>query len=162
MCGVEISPQGFQERLNSQSTNEFLYRLFLRGMGYLVTAGGDRNDLLHSFNGVYIQDSSKLELPGILENRWQGNQAGPSRLKVHTVWNYQHGQLELKLVSGREHDNPLQTLHLAPGSLRLAAGGYFKVAVFQQRNRQGVWWLSRLPARAGLCSDGKVIHPATW
>jgi hypothetical protein len=162
VCGVEISPQGLQERLNSQGANEFLYQLLMRGMSYLVTVGGVAGDLLERFSGVYIQDSSTIELPSGFEQCWQGNGAGQSTLKVQTLLDYQHGQLELKLASGRQHDSPLQTVDLPAGSLRLADVGYFKVEVFEQLNQQGVWWLSRLPARAGIWSGDKVIHTALW
>lgn len=162
VCGVEISPQGLQERLNSPQANEFLYRLLIRGMSYLVTAGGARGDLLERFSGVYIQDSSKIELPSLFEDCWRGNQAGQSTLKIQTLLDYQQGQLELKLASGRQHDSPLQTVDLPAGSLRLADLGYFKVEVFEQLNQQGVWWLSRLPAHAGIWSEDKVIHTAAW
>jgi len=162
VCGVAISPQGLQERLNSEQANEFLYQLLMRGMSYLVTAGGIRGDLLERFSGVYIQDSSKIERPSLFEQCWRGNRAGQSTLKLQTLLDYQHGQLELKLASGRQHDSPLQTIDLPAGSLRLADVGYFKVEVFEQLNQQGVWWLSRLPARAGIWSGDKVIHTATW
>src|SRR3990172_1786322 len=46
VCGVDISPQGLQERLNSPQANEFLYRLLMRGVGYLVEAAGQGGDLL--------------------------------------------------------------------------------------------------------------------
>lgn len=162
VCGVDISPQGLQERLNSPQANEFLYHLLMCGMSYLVEAAGERSDLLARFNGVYIQDSSKIELPALFETHWQGNQAGRATLKLQTMLDYQHGQLTLKLASGRQHDSPLQTIDLPAGSLRLADVGYFKIQVFEQLNGQGVWWLSRLPARVGIWVDDRVIHPATW
>jgi hypothetical protein len=162
ICGVEISPQGLQERINSPQANEFLHRLLLRGITYLVQAQGHRDDLLAGFKGVYIQDSSKIELPACLHDLWQGNQTAQATLKIHAVLDYQHGQLDLSLASGRAHDCPLQTVTLPPGSLRLADLGYFKVNVFEQLNAQNVSWVSRLPARAGIWDGEHVVHPATW
>jgi IS4 transposase len=46
--------------------------------------------------------------------------------------------------------------------LRLADLGYFKVKVFERLNRQGVWWVSRLPARSGIWQDDRVMHLAEW
>ena len=34
----------------------------------------------------------------------------------------------------------------------------FKVKVFEQLNRQEVWWVSRLPARVGIWQDTHVMH----
>jgi hypothetical protein len=162
VCGVEISPQGLQERLNSPQANAFLYQLLLRGITYLVQVQSERQDLLADFNGVYIQDSSKIELPACLHPLWQGNQNGQATLKLQTVLDYQHGSFDLRLVSGRAHDCPLQTVALPSGSLRLADLGYFKVGVFQQLEAQRVWWVSRLPARAGIWTGEKVVHVAGW
>jgi hypothetical protein len=162
VCGVQISPQGLQERLNSPQANEFLHQLLLQGITYLVQAQSDRDDLLTWFKGVYIQDSSKIELPSRLHTIWQGNQPEQATLKLHTVLDYQQGYFDLSLVAGRAHDCPLQTTALPPGSLRLADLGYFKVKVFEQLNQQGVWWVSRLPARAGIWDDGHVVHVAHW
>ncbi len=38
VCGVQISPQGMQERLNSPEANSFLYQLLMRALGYVVEA----------------------------------------------------------------------------------------------------------------------------
>ena len=162
VCGVRISPQGLQERLNSASANEFLRRLLEQGVSYLVQSEGKRNDLLAPFTGVYIQDSSLIELPASLSQVWPGNQAEQATLKLQAVLDYQKGCFDLTLASGRAHDCPLQTVDLPAGSLRLADLGYFKVKVFEQLNRQNVWWISRLPARAGIWQRERVIHLATW
>lgn len=162
VCGVQISPQGLQERLNSPQAHRFLHQLLLKGISYLVEVQSKRHDLLASFNGVYIQDSSKIELPGCLHTIWQGNQKGQATLKIHTVLDYQDGSFDLTLAAGRDHDCPLQTTVLPRGSLRLADLGYFKVKVFKQLDEQGVWWLSRLPARAGIWEDEQVVHVAHW
>lgn len=162
VCGVRISPQGLQERMNSPQANDFLHQLLLRAITYLVQAQSERDDLLSGFKGVYIQDSSKIELPVSLHRLWQGNKTTQATLKIHTVLDYQAGRFDMTLASGRAHDCPLQTVSLPSGSLRLADLGYFKVKVFEQLNAQNVWWVSRLPARAGIWEDGRVVHLATW
>jgi DDE family transposase len=162
VCGVQISPQGMQERLNSPEANTFLYQLLMRALGYVVEAQGERRDLLAQFNGVYIQDSSKIELPTLFEQQWQDNNRGQASLKVQTLYDYQQGRLGMTFVAGRRHDCPLQTVALPVGSLRLADIGYFKVAVFEQLNAGGVFWVSRVPARAGFWTGEQVIHLATW
>jgi hypothetical protein len=162
VCGVEISPQGLQERVNSPQANRFLYQLLLKGVSYLVQNQSKRDDLLASFTGVFIQDSSQIELPSCLHTIWQGQQTEQAMLKLQAVLDYQHGQFDLTLASGRDHDCPLQTVDLPRSSLRLADLGYFKVKVFEQLNRQGVWWVSRLPARSGIWQGDRVIHLADW
>ena len=51
VCGVEISPQGLQERLNSPQANRFLHQLLLQGVSYLVQSQNERDDLLPLFCG---------------------------------------------------------------------------------------------------------------
>ena len=162
VCGVEISPQGLQERLNSPQANRFLHQLLLQGVNYLVQSQSKRDDLLAFFAGVYIQDSSQIELPSCLHTIWQGPKKEQAILKLQAVLDYQHGLFDLTLASGRDHDCPLQTVALPAGSLRLADVGYFKVKVFEQLNRQKVWWVSRLPARVGIWQDTHVMHLAAW
>ena len=127
-----------------------------------MQSDSERDDLLASFKGVYIQDSSQIELPACLHPIWQGNQTEQATLKVQAVMDYQHGLFDLTLASGRDHDCPLQTVALPTGSLRLADLGYFNVKVFEQLTQQGVWWVSRLPARVGIWQDGHVMHLADW
>lgn len=151
--GVSISPQGLQDRLNSPQAATFMKELLQQAVNYVVTGEGERQDLLSRFSGVYIQDSTIIELPLALRDWWVGcgNQTSKKAgIKVQTNLNYQHGHLTLQLVEAKRHDCPLQTLDLPSGSLRLADIGYFKVANFRQLTQQGVWWISRLPARVGI------------
>ena len=162
VCGVDISPQGLQERVNSPQAHQFLHQLLLKGISYLVQVHSERDDLLAFFNGVYIQDSSRIELPASLHDIWHGTQDDQATLKIHSVLDYQHGTLDLSLAAGRAHDCPLQTVMLPPGSLRLADPGYFKVKVFEQLEAQAVWWVSRVPARAGIRVGDRVMHLAHY
>ena len=162
LSGIHISPQGLQERLNSCQAVDFLHQLLQKALTYVVSAQGLRSDLLSRFEGVYIQDSSKIELPALFEQQWQANQKGQSSLKLQTVLDYHQGHLDIQLAAGRQHDCPLQTLDLPKGSLRLADVGYFKVSVFKDLNQRGVQWLSRVPARVGIWQNGKLLHLATW
>jgi len=163
--GVTISPQGLQERLNSPQAARFMKELLEKAVSYVVTSEGKHQDLLSRFTGVYIQDSTIIELPLVLRDLWAacGNQNGKKAgLKVQTILNYQQGDLSLQLAQAKQHDCPLQKLDLPSGSLRLADIGYFKVANFKQLTQQGVWWLSRLPARVGIWDGGKVQHIAEF
>jgi len=162
VCGVQISPQGLQERMNSAQASRFLHQLLLKGVSYLVRSHSDRDDLLSWFNGVYIQDSSRIDLPEGLNSIWRGTGKDQATLKIQTVLDYQHGVFDLTLADGRAHDCPLQTTAFPSGSLRLADLGYFKAKVFEQLNEQHIWWVSRLPARAGIWQGDHVIHAAKW
>ena len=165
ICGVEISPQGLQERLNSKQAAEFLKQLLERSLSYLVRSERAEIEFLEQFAGVYVQDSTALSLPSELSEVWpgNGNQMGKNAtLKVQTIFDYQQGELGLTLAPGRQHDCPLQRVDLPKGALRLADLAYFKVTVLQRLNQGQVWWLSRLPARVGIWENGQVVNIATW
>ena len=138
--GVMISPQGFQDRLNSPQAATFMHQLLERAVSYVVESQGARSDLLARFAGVYIQDSTIIELPLALRELWTGcgNQKSKhAGLKIQTLLNYQQGHLGLQLIKAKRHDCSLQTLDLPSGSLRLADVGYFKVANYKQLSQQG-------------------------
>jgi hypothetical protein len=163
-CGVKVSPQGLQERLNEPAA-QFLKALLEQSLTYLVEGESSSLQILEQFQGVYLQDSSLIALPRSLAHLWKGNgnQAGISAsLKIHTVFEYQQGKLQLSFHSGSAHDSRLQTTRLPQGALRLADSAYFKVAIFQQFNAQAVWWLSRIPAQVGIWQGEQVIPLATW
>lgn len=130
-AGVNISPQGLQERLNSPQANEFLHRLLLRSLEYVVEAQTCDVGLLRRFGAIYLQDSSKVDLPAAFATLWTGNQAGQATLKIQTVLDYRAGRLEFQLAQGRQHDCPLQKTDLPAGSLRLADVAYFKVKILR-------------------------------
>lgn len=131
VCGVQISPQGLQERMNSPQASRFLHQLLLKGVSYLVQSYSERDDRLAWFNGVYIQDSSRIDLPDELNAIWRGTSKDQATLKIQAVLDYQRGVFDLTLADGRAHDCSLQTTTFPSGSLRLADLGYFKVKVFE-------------------------------
>ena len=165
ICGVEISPQGLQERLKTKQAAEFLKQLLVQSLAYMVRGEAVDIDFLGQFKGVYLQDSTTINLPGALSEVWAGpgNQLGATALlKVQTNYDYQRGPLELTLASGRLHDGPLQQVNLPAGSLRLADLAYFKVQAFETLNARKAYWLSRLPARVGIYQADQVVNIARW
>ncbi len=165
MCGVSISPQGLQDRLNSPQAAEFLRQMLEQSLTYMVVGQTEQAACLGRFTGVYLQDSTTIRLPTSLAAQWRasGNQASKGAgLKVQTVLNYHNGQLQLRLAEAVAHDCPLQTVTLPAGSLRLADVGYFKVKVFETLNERSVWWLTRLPAHTGVWVGERVVNTATW
>ena len=165
VCGVEISPQGLQERLNSPQATTFLQQMLEQSLTYLVAGTSAAFPSLAQFQGIYLQDSTTLALPPNFVSTWRasGNQTGTKAgLKVQTVFNYQNGQLHVQLAAASVHDCRLQSIALPAGSLRLADVGYFKVQVFEILNQRSVWWLTRLPARAGIWVGDHVLHTADW
>lgn len=165
VCGVSISPQGLQERLNSPQAAHFLRLMLERSLTYLMSGEAVASPVLSRFKGIYLQDSTQIGLPVCLASVWRasGNQnGGGAGLKAQTLFNYQTGQLDLQVMEAVVHDCPSQRVDLPAGSLRLADTAYFKVRVLEALNARGVWWLTRLPARVGLWQDQRLVDLATW
>jgi hypothetical protein len=160
---VNISPQGLQERLNSPQATSFMRQMVEQSLTYMVESEQEAAGYLEPFKGIYLQDSTTLQLPAHPAGQWRGsgNQSGKTAgMKGQTLFNYQNGQLQLRFAEAVAHDCPLQTVDLPAGSLRLADTGYFKVKVFEMLNERGVWWLTRLPVLA-FGSRIRLVHLAT-
>jgi hypothetical protein len=112
--------------------------------------------LLGRFRGVYIDDTTSIRLPLALAELFPGcgGSAGPSAaLKVPLRLELCHGGLavgDLQAGRARELGGSLPHAPLPAGSLRLADLGYYSLQALQEYDRQGVYLLSRLPARTAL------------
>jgi hypothetical protein len=164
-CGVDISPQGLDERF-SASAAECLKQVLAASLTCLIEADGGSVGLLARFRGVYLQDSTVLGLPEALREVWPncGNQNRQGAgLKVQTMLDYQSGRLSLSLHPASANDCPLQSLDLPAGSLRLADSAYFDLQRFEQLTKRGVYWLSRVPARVRLWDEqGHSLRLSDW
>jgi len=150
--GVEISPQGLDQRFN-QAAAACLKEVLGAAVTEMVGTKPVAIPILQRFNGVYVLDGSTIRLPAALADEWAGcgnrvpgNEAA---VKVQVCLDLSTGALRGPLLQdGRAHDrsSPLQTASLPAGALRLADLGYFSLDVLQEMGGQGVYWLSRLQA----------------
>jgi len=164
VCGVQISAQGLAERFTEQAA-ECLKQVLEHSLRIMVEAEGGQTSVLGRFNGVYLQDSTVVSLPLSLHSVWSGcgNQAGHSAgLKLQTILDYQHGRLSFQLHPAHRHDNPLQSLDLPAGALRLADTGYFHLQRLQTLSQRGVYWLTRLPAHVQVWDEQHPYHLSEW
>ena len=77
VCGVNISPQGLQERMNSPQAAQFLQRMVEQSLTYLVAAPAEQAQGLGRFTGIYLQDSTTMRLPASLAPSWRASLQGP-------------------------------------------------------------------------------------
>jgi Transposase DDE domain len=128
--GMKVSAQGLEQRF-SPAAVEFMRQLLETGMALMVSAEQART-LLPQFNGVYVDDCSRLE--------W-------SRLgvKLAVRWELQSGQLQASLGALQQHDQKTALIErdLPAGALHLGDLGFFKLNRFAHWNKQGVYWLTR-------------------
>lgn len=144
LAGVEISAQGLDERLNEAAV------VYLRGMveetlEQVLYSQPAAVEVFQRFNGVYVIDSTVIQLPSALASEWQGCGSEQASLKLPVQMNLSTGEVRVYLAAGRTHDQKtaIQRNPLPEGALRLADLGFFDLDVLQSLAAQGVFWLVR-------------------
>lgn len=156
--GTDVCPSALDQRFTPAAV-AFLQALLAQALN--AACRHDPNvqtadTLLDRFPGVYIDDSTTIGLPLALAEFFPGCGGRGGRtaaLKVPLRLELRSGALEVSdLQPGRAHDlaSPLPHAPLPAGSLRLADLGYYSLEALQEYTQQGVYILSRLPARTAL------------
>lgn len=148
--GVSITPQGIDERFTAAAA-ACVRRVLETAVGELITGQAVTLDLLRRFNGVYIEDSTIIQLPAALAACYRGcggsNGSGQAAAKVAVRLNLTDGTLTGPCIeSGRVHDRASQVHQVAvqAGALCIEDLGYWSLDTLRRRAEQGVFWLSRL------------------
>lgn len=167
--GLLITPQGLDERFTPEAA-DFMKQVLEEAVQEAIAANPVAIPILERFNGVYIQDSTTVQLPDELSDIWSGSggrctKNTQSAVKVHTQLNFSTGALShLVLLDGRSHDQkaPFVGEALPAGSLRLMDLGYFNLDQFEKDGQNG-YWLTRLKASSLIWSeDGQQLHVEQW
>jgi Transposase DDE domain len=156
--GAAVCPSALDQRF-CPAAAAFLQSLLAQAMNAACTAAGAdaaADTVLDRFTGVYIDDSTTIGLPVALAEFFPGCGGRGGRtaaLKVPLRLELRRGTLEVSdLQPGRACDlaGALPHAPLPAGSLRLADLGYYSLEALQAYTQQGVYILSRLPARTAL------------
>jgi hypothetical protein len=157
--GLEISPQGLDQRFTKE-TAVFLQQMLEETISATFFAEPVAAPLLQRFNGVYLTDSSIVQLPDELWDSWRGfgGRVMTSRaaLKLQVRLDMLEGKLEGPLLCpGRMHDRAAEALHepLPAGALHLADLGYWKLAGLADLSAQGCYWLTRLQVQTKIIDE---------
>jgi hypothetical protein len=152
--GVGISAQGLDERLNEAAV-VFLRAMVEATLGEVLSSQPVAIEVFQRFNGVYVIDSTIIQLPAALAQEWPGCGTGQASLKLPVEMNLSTGALRVYLEAGLVHDQKtaIQQHRLPAGALRLADLGFFDLDVLQSLAAQGVYWLIRYKIGAAL------LHP---
>lgn len=154
-AGVEISPQGLEQRFNSFSVC-FLEKMLEASLGHVLSGTESVFPILKRFSSLLIRDSSVISLPEELAPLFPGvgNKKGASAaLKLQVRLDYKSGQLGGPVVvSGREHDtrSPFQDEPAEAGVVKMGDLGYFSLAQFQKDAQAGGYFFSRYKVGTNL------------
>lgn len=155
--GCSLTSQALDQRFTPQAA-DCLAAVLSAALDQVVQARPAAAPLLGRFQGVYLQDSTSLQLPDALRSVFPGcggstPDAGAAALKLQVRWELSRCTLEgLSWHSGRSADTKadLSRAFLPPGALRLTDLGYFDLDALQEYDQQEVYFLTRLPSRSVL------------
>ena len=160
LLGVPVSEQGIDERFGPPAV-KLLAMVLSAALECVLASKPVAVALLQRFNGVYLQDSSVVNLPDELASEWKGcggtHDTHTAALKLNVRMNLATGQMEGPLCTdGKAHDrrSPLQRAPLPPRALRIADLGFFSLACLRAIAAEGAFFLSR------LFRQTKVFDPA--
>jgi hypothetical protein len=158
--GVEISPQGLDERFKEEAA-DYLQEVLAVGVRQVITAQAVAMPILERFSRVYIQDSTVLQLPEELVSTWLGcggtGAKGKAAIKAEVRWELKKGQLiGPYLEDGRVNENhSLIAAELLPeGALMIADLGYWSLKRMRTWADTGRYWLSYLRFNTAIYTEG--------
>jgi hypothetical protein len=167
--GLDMSAQGMEQRFTEKAA-QFMQALLEKITKEAIEGRkGVDMPLLNRFNGVYMQDSSIIELPRELKEVWRGmggTKGENASLKLQVNLNYSTGEIHgPALQEGRAQDqtSPYQQIQLPKGALHVNDLGYFSLKRFQRDSQNGVFWLSRYKTSSKIYFEsGNPIHLIAW
>ncbi len=164
--GVEISPQGLAQRFTPQAA-AFLRMILEKALTFVFGSTPNVLPLLKRFSGVYADDCSTVSLPAELAGEFPGcggdcSMAGQAAVKTFLRFEVCRGRFDMMQFSpGRVPDvvNGQQAGLPPGGSLHLCDLGFFDSDRLAEEDRQGVWWISRVPPRMKFSPECGASQP---
>ena len=164
---VQISPQGIDQRINSQSV-VFLQRVFSYALQVFQNEVALPLAILKHFSAIYVVDSSVKRLPDEMQAKYAGcGGDGPkASLKLQVMFDFLRGNFhQVAVQAGRSADQAYRDylLQLAPGSLTIVDLGYFCLDAFQTIIARQAYFLCRyLYPTALLTPNGERMDLCSW
>jgi hypothetical protein len=168
IVGVPISPQGLEQRF-TRAAALFVQEVLASAVEQVISSAPAAVPILQRFGGVYLRDSSIINLPDELAETWRGvgdSKGETAALKLQVELNFSTGQLAGPVLqNGRSQDqkSPFQQRVLPANSLHLADLGYFNLDRLAGDHRNGVYWITRLKAGTAIyTTEGERLDLVVW
>jgi hypothetical protein len=161
--GVKMSRQALDQRFTAEATL-LMKGLLSEALQRFREEKEEVLDLLKRFSGVKMIDSSGIELPANLKERFKGYGGGASEaaIKLQTMLNYTRGQIdEVVITDTRTSDQGFKEYWnwINEGALYLQDLGYFAVKFFEQVQEKKAYFISRyLNPTTLLDKEGKPLN----
>jgi len=166
--GVLMTPQALSERLDSLKTVRFLKEIYSSLIASKFTSddfGVKEKGVLGRFQNVYIEDSSSCKINEKVAGSFKasGGSGSKAGFKIHTIFNAKSNNISnLKITASNVPDaseakNILK--YIKKGDLILRDLGYFKKECFNEIEKKGAYYLSRLKSGVNIYSlEGGLIE----
>jgi len=160
--GVQICKQSLAERFNEQSVC-FVKALVEEQLRNQICSRIDVKPLKR-FSSVKIKDSTRFQLPVEYKNAFPANGGAASESGLHIQFEFDltNGKIsDLTVTDALKQDNSnarITACQVEPGSLLLRDLGYFSLDAFQQFDRRGAYFISRLMPRIKLYQSRNGVH----
>lgn len=145
--GTTLVPSAFYDRF-SQAMAEFFRTVTAVTMERIGEAEGNLGGVLAGFRDVLLTDSTLVRLHEMLERSFPASRTNHTKAaaKLHVVMSVKgRGVRSVKMTSGRQHDGPvLKVGRWVKDHLMLFDLGYFRYGLFDQIERFGGYFISRL------------------
>ncbi len=157
--GVEITPQGFDQRLSPESV-AFMKEMFSQAIAHFRNKLPLPLAILQQFSHIYILDSTIVSLPESLATLYPGSggNASAASLKIQLLFEFLYGNLEQIVIRpGREPDQGYDDYlpFIKEGALTLNDLGYFKLDNLQEMADRGYFASPYLPRTGLLTPQGE-------
>ena len=149
--GTTLVPSAFYDRF-SHAMAEFFRTVAMVMMERLGETEGKLGGVLAGFRDVLLTDSTLVRLHELLERSFPASRTNHTKaaVKLHVVMSVRGGGARsVKMTSGRQHDGPvLKVGRWVKDHLMLFDLGYFRYGLFDQIDRFGGYFISRLKQSA--------------
>ena len=156
--GISTAKTSLQSRYTSKAS-EYMKRISQVLMGK-VLGSPVQLSVLPEFSGVYVSDSTCVELPSHLEELYKGfgGSASVSALKIDATFDLQSDWSVLRLKDGCAADHN-HILGPPKNSLWLRDLGYYKIEDFANLDKQGALFISRARLDTRFYVEQEGDHP---
>ena len=160
--GVEVTPQGVDDRINGFSV-VFLRTIFSQALERFKNKCPVPLSVLQQFSAINIVDSSTKSLPENMAEEYPGcgRKGAKAALKIQLVFDLLHGNLkQVAIETGIDSDQGYRDYLkvVEGGSLTLVDLGYFCLDAFRAIAEKSAYFLSRYFYPTGLLDEsGKRI-----
>jgi len=163
---LEISRQGFHERLNEEAV-VFFEKMLAKSVALELPQrlSKEIEALNAHFVRILIFDSTSFQLPAELASYFRGSGGGASEAAVKILFGYDFkaGELFYHVTDGTTHDQLTDSGFLQKikaGDLEISDLGFFNITTFAQLQTRGAFYLSRLRSDVKVYQrvEGKLVE----